>query len=189
MTPTPCNPLGAKGVGEAGTLGSTPCIVSAAVDALSPFGVKHIDMMLRPEKLWRIIQAVAKGGRHDSGCFRLRTRHLDRRCDREARAPDGGKLIAGGHSLVPLMKLRLSEPGRLVDIARIPGLSGIKEVGGRIEIGATTVHSDIAGSKLLRDKCPMIAEAAARSAIRKSGIAARSAAASRTPIRQRTFRR
>ena len=59
VTPTPCNPLGAKGVGEAGTLGATPCIVNAAVDALSEFGVKHIDMMLRPEKLWRIIQ----GGR------------------------------------------------------------------------------------------------------------------------------
>jgi carbon-monoxide dehydrogenase large subunit len=59
-TPTPVNPLGAKGVGEAGTLGSTPAVVCAAVDALSEFGVKHIDMMLRPEKLWRIIQA--KGG-------------------------------------------------------------------------------------------------------------------------------
>jgi len=59
VTPTPVNPLGAKGVGEAGTLGSTPCIVNAAVDALSGLGVKHIDMMLRPEKLWRIIQ----GGR------------------------------------------------------------------------------------------------------------------------------
>jgi carbon-monoxide dehydrogenase large subunit len=56
VTPTPVNPLGAKGCGEAGTLGSTPAIVSAAVDALSEFGVKHIDMMLRPEKLWRIIQ-------------------------------------------------------------------------------------------------------------------------------------
>ncbi len=55
VTPTPVNPLGAKGVGEAGTLGSTPCIVNAAVDALSSFGVKHIDMMLRPEKLWKII--------------------------------------------------------------------------------------------------------------------------------------
>ena len=53
------NPLCAKGVGEAGTLGSTPCIVAAAVDALSEFGVKHVDMMLRPEKLWRLIQ----GGR------------------------------------------------------------------------------------------------------------------------------
>jgi carbon-monoxide dehydrogenase large subunit len=59
VTPTPVNPLGAKGVGEAGTLGSTPSIVNAAVDALSGFGVKHIDMMLRPEKLWRLIQ----GGR------------------------------------------------------------------------------------------------------------------------------
>ena len=75
-------------------------------------------------------------------------------------ASDGGKVIAGGHSLVPLMKLRLSEPGTLVDISRIPGLSGIREAGGRIEIGATTTHNDIASSKLLRDKCPMIAEAA-----------------------------
>jgi carbon-monoxide dehydrogenase large subunit len=55
VTPTPVNPLGAKGVGEAGTIGSAPCVVAAAVDALSEFGVKHIDMKLRPEKLWRII--------------------------------------------------------------------------------------------------------------------------------------
>jgi carbon-monoxide dehydrogenase large subunit len=61
VTPTPVNPLGAKGVGEAGTLGSTPSVVAAAVDALSEFGVKHIDMMLRPEKLWRIIQAGPQG--------------------------------------------------------------------------------------------------------------------------------
>jgi carbon-monoxide dehydrogenase large subunit len=61
VTPTPVNPLGAKGVGEAGTLGSTPCVVAAAVDALSEFGVKHIDMMLRPEKLWRLIQAGRDG--------------------------------------------------------------------------------------------------------------------------------
>ena len=59
VTPTPINPLGAKGVGEAGTLGSTPSVVNAAVDALSEFGVKHVDMRLRPEKLWRIIH----GGR------------------------------------------------------------------------------------------------------------------------------
>jgi len=76
-------------------------------------------------------------------------------------ASGGGKAIAGGHSLVPLMKLRLSEPGRLVDISKIPGLSGIKESGGRIEVGATTTHTEIANSKLLQDKCPIIAEAAA----------------------------
>jgi carbon-monoxide dehydrogenase large subunit len=67
VTPTPVNPLGAKGVGEAGTLGSTPCIVSAAVDALSEFGVKHIDMMLRPEKLWRIIQGPRQGSGQGEG--------------------------------------------------------------------------------------------------------------------------
>jgi carbon-monoxide dehydrogenase large subunit len=61
VTPTPVNPLGAKGVGEAGTLGSTPCIVNAAVDALSDFGVKHVDMMLRPEKLWRLIHGPRPG--------------------------------------------------------------------------------------------------------------------------------
>ena len=81
--------------------------------------------------------------------------------DAIAKIGAGGKVIAGGHSLVPLMKLRLSEPGRLVDIARIPGLAGIRESGGRLEIGATTTHHDIATSALLREKCPMVADAAA----------------------------
>src|SRR6187401_644023 len=76
-------------------------------------------------------------------------------------ASGGAKLIAGGHSLVPLMKLRLSEPERLIDISKIPGLSGIKEAGGRIDIGATTTHAEIAASTLLREKCPVLAEAAA----------------------------
>jgi carbon-monoxide dehydrogenase large subunit len=54
-TPSPVNVLGVKGVGEAGTIGSTPAIVNAVVDALHPFGVTHIDMPLRAEKLWRIM--------------------------------------------------------------------------------------------------------------------------------------
>ena len=58
------------------------------------------------------------------------------------------------------MKLRLSEPGALIDIARIPGLSGIREKDGRIEIGAATVHHDVATSALLREKCPAVADAA-----------------------------
>jgi len=72
-----------------------------------------------------------------------------------------GKLIAGGHSLVPLMKLRLSEPRVLIDIARIPGLSGIQEKGAAIEIGANTTHHDVATSAVLRRVCPVVAEAAA----------------------------
>jgi aerobic carbon-monoxide dehydrogenase medium subunit len=72
-----------------------------------------------------------------------------------------GKLIAGGHSLVPLMKLRLSEPKVLIDIARIPGLSGISSKDGMIEIRSGTVHHDVASSELLRKTCPVITEAAA----------------------------
>ena len=55
-TPSPVNPLGVKGVGEAGTIGATPAIVNAVVDALSPFGVRHIDMPMKPETVWRLIQ-------------------------------------------------------------------------------------------------------------------------------------
>ncbi len=55
-TPTEVNPLGVKGVGEAGTIGSTPAVVNAVVDALQPFGVTHVDMPLKPEKIWRLIQ-------------------------------------------------------------------------------------------------------------------------------------
>ena len=53
------NPLGIKGVGEAGTIGSTPAIANAVVDALAPFGITHIDMPLRPEKLWAAMQKGA----------------------------------------------------------------------------------------------------------------------------------
>ncbi len=56
-TPSPVNPLGVKGVGEAGTIGATPAIVGAIVDALSPFGVRHLDMPVKPEAIWRIISA------------------------------------------------------------------------------------------------------------------------------------
>ena len=55
VTPTPRNPLGAKGIGEAGTIGSTPAIVNAVVDALSHLGVDHVDMPARPERIWRIL--------------------------------------------------------------------------------------------------------------------------------------
>src|SRR5688500_574002 len=72
-----------------------------------------------------------------------------------------GKFLAGGHSLIPLMKLRLSEPGVLIDIARIPQLQGIREKDGKVEIGAASTHTDIATSEIVRRLCPVVAEAAA----------------------------
>ena len=90
-----------------------------------------------------------------------RATSLDDALAKLAAAKGDGKLIAGGHSLVPLMKLRLSEPKMLIDIARIPGLSGINAKDGVIEIGAATVHHDVATSSLLQHACPMLTEAAA----------------------------
>ncbi len=58
-TPTPVNPLGAKGIGESGTIGSTPAVHSAVVDALAHLGVRHIDMPCTPEKVWRAIEAAS----------------------------------------------------------------------------------------------------------------------------------
>ncbi len=56
-TPTPLNPLGAKGIGESGAVGSTPAVWNAAVDALSHLGVRHLELPLTPEQLWRAIEA------------------------------------------------------------------------------------------------------------------------------------
>jgi len=64
-TPTNVNPLGVKGVGEAGTIGATPAVVNAVLDGLAPCGVRHLDMPLKPEKIWKAIRAVP--ARRDNG--------------------------------------------------------------------------------------------------------------------------
>ena len=75
---------------------------------------------------------------------------------------DDGKLIAGGHSLLPVMKLRFSQPAHLIDIRRVPELAGIREEDGALRIGATTTHAMIAGSDVIRHRAPVLAEAAGR---------------------------
>jgi carbon-monoxide dehydrogenase medium subunit len=90
----------------------------------------------------------------------VRATSLDDAVAKLKAAGSGAKLIAGGHSLVPLMKLRLSEPRVLIDVGRIPDLVGIRERDGKIVIGAATVHSDVAASPLLQERCPVVAEAA-----------------------------
>jgi carbon-monoxide dehydrogenase large subunit len=60
-TPSPVNPLGVKGVGEAGSIGATPAIVAAVVDAMAPFGVTHLDMPIKAENLWRVISGGKTG--------------------------------------------------------------------------------------------------------------------------------
>jgi carbon-monoxide dehydrogenase medium subunit len=74
---------------------------------------------------------------------------------------DGAKPIAGGQSLIPMMRLRLAAPDGLVDIARIPELHGIREEGGTIVIGAATPHREVAASSAIQRGCGAISDAAA----------------------------
>jgi carbon-monoxide dehydrogenase medium subunit len=78
-----------------------------------------------------------------------------------AKYGDKGKLLAGGHSLLPAMKLRLQSPGTLIDLGTVPGLRGVRQEGAELVIGALTVHADVAASDLVRKHLPGLAEAAA----------------------------
>ncbi len=75
-------------------------------------------------------------------------------------AGGGAKVLAGGMSLVPLMKLRLAAPDHVVDLGRVPGLNHVAEMNGLIHIGATATHHDIECSAVIRSRCPLLAEAA-----------------------------
>jgi carbon-monoxide dehydrogenase medium subunit len=74
----------------------------------------------------------------------------------------GAKILAGGHSLIPMLKLRLGAPSALIDIGRIAELKGISVKDGVVRIGALTTHADLAASAELRSHCPALAEAAGR---------------------------
>jgi carbon-monoxide dehydrogenase medium subunit len=76
---------------------------------------------------------------------------------------DGAKLIAGGHSLLPIMKLRLAEPERLIDIGRIAELTGVRQLdGGKISIGALTTHHQVATDPIIQASAPLLADTASR---------------------------
>ena len=74
---------------------------------------------------------------------------------------DDAKLLAGGHSLLPAMKLRLARPAHLVDLRKVPGLTGIREDGGSLVIGAMTTHYAVESSSVVKSKCPVLAATAA----------------------------
>jgi len=73
---------------------------------------------------------------------------------------DDAKLLAGGHSLLPMMKMRFAQPGHLIDLGGISDLKGIREEGGTLRIGAMTTENEIIWSKLLQQECPLLVEGA-----------------------------
>lgn len=88
-------------------------------------------------------------------------KNLDEALRLLARHGDEAKVLAGGHSLLPLMKLRLATPRFVIDLGRIRGMSYVRETDGQILIGALTTHAEVAASDVLRRKCPVLAETAA----------------------------
>lgn len=75
-------------------------------------------------------------------------------------AHPGAKLLAGGHSLLPMLKLRLAAPPAMIDIGHIAELRGITEAEGGLRIGAMTPHAEVAASKLVAQRCPLLSDAA-----------------------------
>jgi len=73
---------------------------------------------------------------------------------------DEAKLLAGGHSLLPMMKMRFAQPAHLIDLGKIAELKGIREEAGTIRIGAMTTENELIWSKLLQEKCPLLVEGA-----------------------------
>jgi len=73
---------------------------------------------------------------------------------------DEAKLLAGGHSLLPMMKMRFAQPGHLIDLGKIRELKGIREDAGTLRIGAMTTENELIWSKLVQDKCPLLVEGA-----------------------------
>ena len=86
---------------------------------------------------------------------------LDEALSLLADRPDDAKILAGGHSLIPAMKLRLAQPALLIDIGRVKDLAYIREEGGQIRVGALTTHYQLESSERLRDVCPLLPECAA----------------------------
>src|SRR5258707_10227095 len=90
----------------------------------------------------------------------VRPSSLSEALDLLAKHGDDAKVLAGGHSLIPAMKLRLSQPKILIDIGRIADLRSVNQQNGKIAIGALTTHYEIESSDLLKRSCPLLPEVA-----------------------------
>ena len=175
-----------------GTIGAAPAVINAVVDALvAPRGHRHGHAGLTPDTCGTAIQAAAAtagGSPMIPAAFDyVRADSPDQAISLLTEHGDEAKLLAGGHSLLPLMKLRLASPSVLIDVGRLSDLSYVRDGGDHVAIGALTRHRDLETSALLQaagaDPGP---RRRARSATRRCATAAPSAARWPTPIRRRT---
>ena len=143
VTPSPVNPLGVKGVGEAGAIASTAAVANAVIDALER--LRHPPPRHAVYVADGLVGDPVGEGRPGMipAAFDYQRGDLARRCARSALAGGDAKVIAGGMSLLPLMKLRLAQPAKLVDIGNLSELRGDGATAdGGWEIGALTTYSE-----------------------------------------------
>lgn len=137
-------------------------MVHAVLDALSPFDIKHLDMPRRRRASGRQCNKHARERPNDPRSLRLCPRVLARPGDRSvARRSRRNEVLAGGHTLLPALKLRLASPELLIDIGGIGELKGIEVSETGIRIGPLTTHAELLASVPLNNELPIFRQAAA----------------------------
>src|SRR6266516_2485231 len=127
-TASPSNPLGIKGCGEAGAIAAPVAVINAITDAI---GSEDLAMPATPETVRQAASLLAK--------------------------QEEAKLLAGGHTLIPTMKLRLAGPKHLIDLSKVEGLTGIEMRGRSLVIGAMTTHVEVENSPIVKENIPALA--------------------------------
>src|SRR6516225_4534064 len=131
VTKCPSNPLGIKGCGEAGAIAAPAAVINAITDAI---GTEGLAMPATPQTVREAAGLLSKN-------------------------PDA-KLLAGGQTLLPTMKLRLAGPPQIIDMSLIEGMSGIELSGRSLTIGAMTRHNDVNASPVVAQSIPVVAKLA-----------------------------
>jgi aerobic carbon-monoxide dehydrogenase medium subunit len=157
-TPSTSNPLGSRALGEAGTIGSAAAVMNAVCDALSPHGIRDIEMPATPR---RVMEGHPGGKPVIPASFDyVEAASVDAAIAALTEHGDEAKLLAGGHSLIPLMRFRLATPSVLVDIGRLADLSYVRDGGDHLAIGALTRHRTVETDPLVRSQVPLLAHVA-----------------------------
>ena len=133
------------------------------VDAVRQLGVHDIEMPCSPMRVWQAIHSGPREVPDDSVDVRLRRARppSTRRWRRSREGGEDAKVIAGGQSLMPVLRLRLAAPTALVDLGRIDELRGVREDGDTLVIGAMTTYYDVVRNPLVSEHALLLAEATA----------------------------
>ena len=160
-------PMGVKGCGEVGTIGSPAAVINAVVDALSHLGVIHVDMPATPNRIWRVIQNADNaarrrvGGGEDEDHLHFTGRPRFMKLSALLGGVRDSMPLAGGMTLLPTIKQRLAAPAALIDLSKHSQLSGISVHGDSLTVGAMTRHVDVAEFGTGSQPDPLLAELAA----------------------------